>query len=258
MTKPFLLRRTKDMVAKDLPERVEQVHYCDMSTQQERLYYSTAGMLKRTLFGEKEEGGGGAEKLQVLSALQRLRQIAIHPGLVDEELSQSGKYDLMKDLMHEAIAEGDKVLIFSQFVKHLAIIRRDLKSLGINFAYLDGSMNSQKRAEEVARFQEDNNVKVFLISLKAGGVGLNLTAARYVFMLDPWWNPAIEQQAINRAHRIGQKQTVFVYKFITRESIEEKILKLQERKMAVAGEVVQSEESFFKSLSKDDLMSLFE
>jgi SNF2 family DNA or RNA helicase len=164
----------------------------------------------------------------------------------------------MKEMLEDVMAANGKILIFSQFVRLLKLLAPELDKMNIPYCYLDGSMSSEKRGAEVQRFQENANIPVFLISLKAGGVGLNLTAADYVFLLDPWWNPAIEQQAINRAHRIGQTKPVFVYKFITKGTIEEKILKLQQHKMQIANEVIQTEEQFFKSLSKEDLEALFE
>lgn len=152
------------------------------------------------------------------------------------------------------ISEGHKVLIFSQFTKHLSIIRDDLDTQHVPYAYLDGATTN--RQAQVSLFQEEESIKIFLISLKAGGVGLNLTAADYVFILDPWWNPAIEAQAIDRAHRIGQDKTVFTYKFITKNSVEEKILDLQRNKQKLFNDLITTEESFVKSLTQDDILSL--
>ena len=163
----------------------------------------------------------------------------------------------MEDITHmleNAIAEGHKVLVFSQFVKHLDLVREYLKTNKIDFAYLDGS--STDRKEQVERFNRDTQLKVFLISIKAGGLGLNLTEADYVFILDPWWNPAVEAQAIDRAHRIGQKRKVFTYKFITRNSVEEKILTLQQKKLKLTQELITTEESFVKQLTKDDIAQM--
>ena len=154
-------------------------------------------------------------------------------------------------MLENAVAEGHKVLIFSQFVKHLELVRQYLKTHRIDFAYLDGS--STDRKEQVERFNRDPNLKVFLISIKAGGLGLNLTEADYVFILDPWWNPAVEAQAVDRAHRIGQKKKVFTYKFITRNTVEEKILMLQKRKLKLTTELITTEESFMKQLTRDDI-----
>lgn len=258
LTRPFILRRTKDMVASDLPERMEQVQYCDMTPEQEKLYLKTATLYKSTIFRGASDESLRKNRMQVLSSIQRLRQIAIHPALVDPMTTNSGKYEVFQELLAELLQAGRKVLVFSQFVKLLRILKADLFKKKIPFSYLDGSMKVDDRAKEVQKFQEDERTKVFLISLKAGGVGLNLTAAEYVFLLDPWWNPAIEQQAIDRAHRIGQKNKVMVYRFITRDSIEEKILKLQQKKLKIAREVLRSEQQFFKNLSRADLESLFE
>jgi SNF2 family DNA or RNA helicase len=260
LTRPFIMRRTKEMVAQDLPPKSEQVHYCNMTPDQEAVYERTKQLYRATLFKDENDTAEifARNRMQVLSSIQRLRQIAIHPRLIQPEVTTSGKYEQMKEMLTEVLAENSKVLIFSQFVKLLKIIAEDLRRDGIGYSYLDGSTKTSARAEAVRKFQEEDAHRAFLISLKAGGVGLNLTAAEYVFMMDPWWNPAVEQQAINRAHRIGQDKSVFVYKFITRNTIEEKIQQLQHRKLQIAGEVIKSEEKFFKSLTKADLESLFE
>ena len=199
--------------------------------------------------------GRSQKSLTLLRGLTRLRQIANHPKMADENYdSDSGKLEDVMHMVKSTVSEGHKILIFSQFVKHLSIVREFLNEEEIQYAYLDGA--TKDRQEQVTLFQEDPNIRVFLISLKAGGVGLNLTKAEYVFLLDPWWNPAVESQAIDRAHRIGQQNKVIIYKFITRETVEEKIMALQERKMALAGELISTEESFIKSLSKEDISAL--
>jgi SNF2 family DNA or RNA helicase len=191
----------------------------------------------------------------LLQGLTQLRQIANHPKMVDEEYKgDSGKMEDFTHMLVSAISKGHKILVFSQFVKHLALIKDYLKLNHINFSYLDGS--TKNRQKEVDCFQNSEEVKVFLISLKAGGLGLNLTAADYVFLLDPWWNPAIEQQAVDRAYRIGQTQRVFTYKFITKNTVEEKILALQEKKVNLAKDLISTEESFIKSLSQEDIQSI--
>jgi SNF2 family DNA or RNA helicase len=165
----------------------------------------------------------------------------------------------LEDIIHmvrSTVSEGHKILIFSQFVRHLAIVRDFLEEENIRYAYLDGSTSD--RQAEVEAFQKDPNIRVFLISLKAGGVGLNLTAADYVFLLDPWWNPAVEAQAIDRAHRIGQENKVIIYKFITRNTVEEKIMLLQSKKMALAGELIGTEESLMKNLNREDISALLD
>jgi len=256
LIRPYILRRTKEQVAQDLPPRIDQTYICEMLPDQRRLYDETRQLYRKTFFGKGQGGIMEHNKLQILTSLSRLRQIAIHPALIDPTVRDSGKYDLMWSLLREVLAAGNKVLVFSQFVKLLKMVEFDLKREGIVYAYLDGSTRERRKA--VNTFQQDDDVKVFLISLKAGGVGLNLTAAQYVFVLDPWWNPAIEQQAINRAHRIGQSQTVFAYKFITEDSIEEKILLLQQRKAELAGDIIRNDSQIFKFLTHEELTSLFD
>jgi SNF2 family DNA or RNA helicase len=177
--------------------------------------------------------------------------------MVDEDYAgDSGKLEDVSFKLCELVQEGHKVLVFSQFVKQLKIVEEMLNNLSIKYAYLDGS--TKDRQAEVKSFQEDSNIQVFLISLKAGGVGLNLTAADYVFMLDPWWNPAIEAQAIDRAHRIGQDKTVMIYKFISKDTIEEKILLLQQSKKKLISDLIVTEESFMKNLTKHDIAHLLQ
>jgi SNF2 family DNA or RNA helicase len=191
-----------------------------------------------------------------LQGLTKLRQLANHPAMaVEDYAGDSGKMEEVLSMLQNAISENHKILIFSQFVKHLELLRKHLDKENIRYSYLDGS--TRDRQKEVEVFQQDNTVKIFLISLKAGGVGLNLTAADYVFILDPWWNPAAEQQAIDRAHRIGQDKKVFIYKFITKDTLEEKIIMLQNSKKKLANEIISTEESFVKSLTQEDILNLF-
>lgn len=254
---PFILRRTKEQVATELPEKIEQRHYCEMTDEQRRIYDETKNAYRNYLL-ELAPGDFNSRKLNILAGLQKLRQIAIHPGLVEEGagsgLEDSGKYQEFRRLLDEVLSKGAKVLVFSQFVRLLQMLKGDLEKEGVSFAYLDGS--TKDRRGQVERFQTNDKVKVFLISLKAGGIGLNLTAAEYVFILDPWWNPAVEAQAVDRSHRIGQLKTVFSYKFITRDSIEEKILKLQERKSKLSSDIVSVEDEIFKSLKMEDFQDL--
>ena len=254
--KPFILRRNKSHVAKDLPPKVEHIKYCEMSEEQEQKYEETKSYYRNQILSNIDGKGRGKSQLVLLQGLTMLRQIANHPKMVDKEYEgRSGK---MRDILYmvENSVEGHQILIFSQFVKHLTIIRKELEDRKIKYAYLDGSVKD--RQKQVEKFQKDDKIRIFLISLKAGGVGLNLTAADYVFILDPWWNPAIEAQAIDRAHRIGQDKPVFTYKFITRNSVEEKILALQQTKKQLASDLITTEESFVKSLSSDDIVSLLE
>jgi SNF2 family DNA or RNA helicase len=250
--KPFILRRQKTQVAKDLPEKIESIRYCHMTEAQEKLYEETKSYFRNKILENETETKNGQKQIILLQGLTKLRQIANHPLMIDENYEgDSGKLEDVFYMMHEAIEGGHKVLVFSQFVKHLAIFRNYLEEKNITYSYLDGS--SHDRQQQVEEFQKNDSIKIFLISLKAGGVGLNLTAADYVFILDPWWNPAVEAQAVDRAHRIGQSKTVFTYKFITKNSVEEKILVLQNKKKALAGDLISNEESFVKSLSKEDI-----
>ena len=257
---PYILRRRKDQVEKDLPARIEKLHYCEMEDRQKDFYEEVRSTYRNYLLDLISLDTWKKNKLNILTGLQKLRQIAIHPQLVEKEeygLMDSGKYGEVKRLLKQVIEKPDsKVLIFSQFVKMLDILRQDLDSEGIVYNYLDGT--TKDRQAQVDTFQENDDIRVFLISLKAGGVGLNLTAADYVFILDPWWNPAVENQAIDRSHRIGQKKTVFYYKFITQESIEEKILQLQRDKANLSDDLISVDEDIYKSLSATDLEDLFE
>jgi SNF2 family DNA or RNA helicase len=250
--KPFILRRHKSQVATELPEKVENIQYCSMTTEQEKRYEEVKAHYREKIFKLIEQEGLGNSRFMILEGLTKLRQIANHPRMVEQGYSgDSGKMEDITHMLENAIAEGHKVLVFSQYVKHLEIVRQYLKANKIDYTYLDGS--STDRKEQVERFNKDTSLKVFLISIKAGGLGLNLTEADYVFILDPWWNPAVEAQAVDRAHRIGQKRKVFTYKFITRNTVEEKILTLQQRKLRLTTELITTEESFMKQLTKDDI-----
>jgi hypothetical protein len=257
MIKPFILRRLKSQVAKDLPEKIINVKYSDMTSEQEKVYEEVKTYYREKIIGELAGTGRGNQQFTLLRGLTQLRQIANHPKLVREDYSgESGKLEDITYMLQETISENHKVLVFSQFVRHLAIVREFLDRENIPYAYLDGA--TKDRQGQVEKFQTDDNCKVFLISLKAGGVGLNLTKAEYVFLLDPWWNPAVEAQAIDRAHRIGQENKVIIYKFISRGSVEEKIMALQDRKLALAGELISNEESFMKSLDNADIRALLD
>ncbi len=250
--KPFILRRHKSQVATELPEKVENVQYCSMSYEQEKRYEEVKTYYREKIFKLIDQEGIGNSRFMILEGLTKLRQLANHPRMVEQGYTgDSGKLEDVTYMLESAIAEGHKVLIFSQFVKHLELVRQYLKSHKIDFAYLDGS--STDRKDQVERFNKDPHLKVFLISIKAGGLGLNLTEADYVFILDPWWNPAVEAQAVDRAHRIGQKKKVFTYKFITRNTVEEKILTLQQRKLKLTTELITTEESFMKQLTREDI-----
>lgn len=256
MVYPFILRRTKEQVAPELPPRTERVIYSDMEPAQRKFYNKTRDFYRAMLIGIIEEKGMNTARMKVLEGLLRLRQISNHPKLVNENFrGDSSKFQVLMDTMRTLYAEGHKALIFSQFVQMLKLVRVEMEAGGIPYVYLDG--RTRKRQERVDTFQNDPDIPFFLISLKAGGVGLNLTAADYVIHIDPWWNPAVEMQATDRTHRIGQDKPVFVYKLITRDSVEEKIIQLQEKKKALVSQLITTESSFFKSLTSEDIDVLF-
>lgn len=255
LIKPFILRRLKSQVATDLPEKVESIQYCDMTEEQEKAYEEAKAYYRNLILQSIDTDGISKSQLVVLQGLTKLRQLANHPLMVNPDYEHgSGKFEDVLYKMQTVISENHKILIFSQYIKHLDLFRHYLNEKKITYAYLDGG--TRDRQEQVETFQHDENIKIFLISLKAGGLGLNLTAADYVFILDPWWNPAIEAQAIDRAHRIGQDRTVFTYKFITKNSVEEKILALQRTKKQLADDLISNEDGFIKSLTRDDVLNL--
>lgn len=256
MISPFLLRRLKQQVAQDLPEKSVQTLYCELTEEQRHAYERVRSAYRSTILEKLEEGQLAQNRFLVLRGLTHLRQIACHPALTEPDYAAgSGKFESLCYKLQEVLEEGHKVLVFSQFVRHLHLLKAWLDEHRISYAYLDGQ--TKDRPAQVDRFEKNPDVQVFLLSLKAGGVGLNLTSADYVFVLDPWWNPAAEAQAIDRAHRIGQTKPVFVYKFITRETVEERILELQDRKAALAGALIQAEDTFLRQLSEDDIRALF-
>jgi len=258
MVHPFLLRRTKDQVAKDLPDKIESVIYCDMNPHQRQMYNELKEQIRQDLMSKINEEEGGL-KFMVLDGLLRLRQLCNSPLLVDNNLTgsdaKSAKIDALVYSLSEEIGDGN-ALVFSQFVQTLSLIKKALDQKGIKYAYLDGQ--TKKRDQVVDSFMNDDECKVFLLSLKAGNTGLNLTKAQYVYIFDPWWNPAVEAQAIDRTHRIGQNNKVFAYKLICKDTVEEKIVQLQKRKKKIASDIIKTDEAVFKSLNKDDLMALFE
>ena len=255
--RPFILRRTKAQVLDDLPPKTEQVLLTTLREPQRELYDRLRATYQATLLRQVETNGVAASAIQVLEALLRLRQVACHPGLVDPSWEQAGsaKLEAMFEQMSEVLEEGHKLLVFSQFTKLLAYVKKHLDAEGVPYAYLDGS--TRDRGAVVERFQTDPEINVFLVSLKAGGVGLNLTAAGYVYLLDPWWNPAVEAQAIDRAHRIGQTQPVFAYRLIARDTVEEKMLELQRSKKQLAEAILEGEAGRpLADLTADDLKML--
>ena len=253
---PFLLRRTKEQVAAELPPRTERLLLTDMEPEQREVYERTRDTYRAMLLRLIDAEGVSNARMRVLEGLLRLRQIANHPRLAERGYTgPSGKCSLLFETLETLAAEGHKALVFSQFVQMLKIVRAGLEARGITYQYLDGQ--TADRQTRVDAFQRDPSVPFFLISLKAGGLGLNLTAADYVVHVDPWWNPAVETQAADRTHRIGQERPVFIYKLITRDTVEEKILELQERKRRLVEQVVSTERGFLKSLTREDIESLF-
>jgi len=251
--RPFILRRTKEQVARDLPLKLEQTLCCELETPQRNLYDELRDHYRRILLAKVTQQGINRSKIQVLEALLRLRQAACHPGLIDpaRRRDSSAKLDALLPQLEQVVDEGHKALVFSQFTSLLSIVRERLDARAVPYEYLDGQ--TQDRAARVQRFQSDKDCRLFLISLKAGGLGLNLTAAEYVFLLDPWWNPAVEAQAIDRAHRIGQERQVFAYRLIAKDTVEEKVLELQKTKRDLADAIVNADNSLIRDLGREDL-----
>ncbi len=251
--RPFILRRTKEQVASELPPRTEQTILCDLDTHERALYDGLRRHYRQTLLARVNREGIGKSRMHVLEALLRLRQASCHAGLVDEakKKDSSAKFDVLIPRLQEVVDEGHKALVFSQFTSLLALLREQLDAAGLKYEYLDG--RTRNREERVETFQTNPDVPLFLISLKAGGLGLNLTAAAYVFLLDPWWNPAVEAQAIDRAHRIGQTREVFAYRIIARDTVEEKVLALQQSKRDLADAVLSADAVGLRHLEREDL-----
>jgi SNF2 family DNA or RNA helicase len=251
--RPFFLRRTKESVLGDLPPKSEQVVVCELEGTERRAYDELREHYRRALLARADEQGLETMQMHVLEALLRLRQAACHPGLLDRSRGGEGsaKLDALLPRLEEVRETGHKALVFSQFTSLLAILRARLDLAGVAYEYLDG--RTRKREDKVRRFQEDARCPLFLISLKAGGVGLNLTAADYVFLLDPWWNPAVERQAIDRAHRIGQTRPVLAYRMVARDTIEDKVLELQARKRALADALFAEKGTGLSDITRDDL-----
>jgi len=257
-TKPFILRRLKQNVAKELPPKTQQTLYCEMNPQQKKLYQSVLEIVRTQVKEKVSVGGLKGARIAIFDALLKLRQICCDPRLsplVPDDPPASAKFTLFMDTIMEIVAEGHRVLVFSQFVKMLNLMHIELEKNNIPYLQLDGS--TKNREELVSKFQNSDEYPVFLISLKAGGTGINLTAADYVIHYDPWWNPAVEAQATDRAYRIGQKNHLFVYKLITRNSIEEKIIELQKTKKALADNIVGDSDPIEQMLNIDELNELF-
>lgn len=256
---PFILRRTKEQVAKDLPEKQEMILWCEMEDEQRKIYDAYRNDFRDKILGTIQEQGIQRSQLTILQGLMKLRQICDSPAILNEE-EKFENHSIKLDELAREITENisnHKALVFSQFLGMLALIKGKLDELGVKYEYFDGSTSAPDREKAIQSFQNDDAVRVFLISLKAGGVGLNLTAADYVYIVDPWWNPAVEQQAIDRTHRIGQTKNIFAYRMICRDTIEDKILQLQDKKRALAKDLIADDSSFVKSLSREDVEYLF-
>ncbi len=256
---PFILRRTKEQVAKDLPEKTETILFCEMENEQRVIYDSYRNIYRDKILGAIDQQGIDKSQLTILQGLMKLRQICDSPAILNEE-DKYANHSIKLDELSREISENigqHKALIFSQFLGMLSLIKEKLKEQNVPFEYFDGSTSATERERAIQNFQNNDDCRVFLISLKAGGVGLNLTAADYVYIVDPWWNPAVEQQAIDRTHRIGQTKNIFAYRMICVDTIEDKILQLQERKRILAKELIADESSFVKTLTKADVEYLF-
>ncbi|SMO35696.1 SNF2 helicase associated [Saccharicrinis carchari] len=256
---PFILRRTKEKVASELPPKTEDVIYCEMESEQRKIYDAYRNEYKNKLLEQVENKGIENSKLMVLEALTRMRQICDSPALLNDDSLASTESVKIKEIVQVITDKTGKhkILIFSQFVKMLGLIKTELNRRNIDYEYLDGKSTAVQREKSVNNFQENEDLRVFLISLKAGGTGLNLTAADYVYIVDPWWNPAVENQAIDRCYRIGQDKKVFAYRMICKDTVEEKILLLQNKKKKIAGDIVQSDENILKTLQPEDIRNLF-
>ncbi len=256
---PFILRRTKEQVAKDLPDKTETILFCEMEDEQRKIYDAYRNDFRAKIMGTIEEQGIQKSQLTILQGLMKLRQICDSPAILNEQ-EQFPNHSIKLEELSREITENignHKALIFSQFLGMLALIREKLTELGVQYEYFDGSTSAPDREKAIQAFQRNEETRVFLISLKAGGVGLNLTAADYVYIVDPWWNPAVEQQAIDRTHRIGQTKNIFAYRMICKDTIEDKIIQLQEKKRLLARELISDDATFVKALSKEDVEYLF-
>jgi len=268
---PFILRRTKEQVARDLPDKTEMILWCQMGDEQRKIYDSHKDHYRESLLERIAEEGLGKSSIYILEGLTKLRQICDSPALLrgpggpgrasteGQTLAWPNVSVKLEELVREVVENtgNHKCLVFSQFTSMLGLIREALDAAGVGYLYLDGSVAAEERRRLVEEFQEEGSARVFLISLKAGGVGLTLTAADYVYLVDPWWNPAAEQQAIDRSHRIGQVKKVFAYRMICKDTVEEKILQLQEKKRSLAADLVADEAGFVKQLTSEDVAYLF-
>jgi non-specific serine/threonine protein kinase len=258
--RPFILRRTKHQVERDLPPKIESVLHVEMTNSQKELYSQILEEVRPKVFDAVDKRGVAGASVSILTALLRLRQVCNHPNSIGAlrmiDGFESGKFNLFKELVTEALESDRKILVFSQFREMLAIMRSWIDSLSIPYLYLDGM--TKDRQDLVDSFNKDESIRLFLISLKAGGTGLNLTAADTVVIYDPWWNPAVESQAVDRAHRIGQVKTVNVYRLVTEHSVEQRIMELKSKKSDLIEALVNENGMSTLNLSKKELESLFD
>jgi SNF2 family DNA or RNA helicase len=252
---PLMRRRTKEAVLTELPPKIEQTIESELSSRHSRIYQTQLQRQRQKVLGLV--GDVQRHRFEILKSLTILRQLALDPGLIDEadDGVGSAKLDRLLEDLTQVIAEGHRALVFSQFTRFLARVRTRLDAAGIDYAYLDG--RTRNREEAIARFK-DGDAPVFVISLKAGGFGLNLTEADYCFVLDPWWNPATETQAVDRAHRIGQENPVVVYRYVSTDTIEEKVMELKARKASLFTSVMDAEGALSGALTEDDIRGLLD
>lgn len=259
MIEPFVLRRTKKEVLKELPDKTTMILNNEMTEEQEKIYLSFLAQARDEIYEEVENKGFEQSRMKILALLTRLRQICCHPSLFMTNYKDgSGKLNQCIELVKEGIQSGHKMLLFSGYTSMFEMIEQELKKEGISYLKLTGKTSIKDRFDLIEQFNSDENIKVFLISLKAGGTGINLTSADMVIHYDPWWNISVENQATDRTHRIGQTKKVQVYKLITKNSIEEKIYDLQQRKKELIDNMLSTDTKFINQLSKEDIMGLFE
>ena len=255
--KPFILRRTKREVLSELPDKIESTVYVEMEEEQRNVYSANLALARSELEEELDRVGFEQSRIKILALITKLRHLCCHPNLVLEGYEGgSAKLELCMELLRDSLEEGHKVLVFSQFVSMLGVIGEELKKEGISYYLLKGDTPSEERIRLVKAFNSDDT-QVFLISLRAGGTGLNLTAADVVIHYDPWWNLSVQNQATDRAHRIGQEKNVQVFKLLVKDSIEDKIDELQHRKESISRSVITENETYISNMDKDDMLALF-
>jgi SNF2 family DNA or RNA helicase len=262
LTSPFILRRTKETAAPDLPQKTESIFWCDMENEQRTAYEEIKAQVKKNIMVDISDKGLNKTKLGVLQGITKLRQVCSSPRLLKNEpdfsATPSIKIDSLIQLLTSDLAD-EKTVVFSQFLGTMDLLSDAFEKNGIDYRRFSGKTAAKERTRLVSEFQDDNsNIQVFLLSLMAGNSGINLTNASYVFLVEPWWNKAVQQQAIDRLHRIGQKQNVFAYNMICKNTIEEKILDLQRKKQILSDEVIADDSNFLKNMTEDDINFLFE